>query len=228
MKDNGATSKARCTTSPRETVCALLAQLGFPAGTLDDARESLARLSDFRDRRVPPTSLSAQEGKSFTLRLAARDGRTPGWIVVTQEDGSCSRIALRENAAPVTWRGLDGRRCDGVEARLPPMPAGRHHLSLESGEVCALTVAPPGCFLPHDARREFGLSAQLYSVRRDGDQGIGDFSTLGELARAGAKAGAALIAINPLHALVSAGSHARQSVLSVRPAFSRSALYRCR
>jgi glycogen operon protein len=187
---------------PRETVCALLAQLGFPAGTLSDARESLARLSDFRDRRVPPTSLSAQEGKSFTLRLAPHHGRTPGWIFVAQEDGSCSRIALRgEDATPLTWRGLDGRHCDGVEARLPPLPAGRHHLSLENGEDCALTVAPAGCYLPHDAARAFGLSAQLYSVRRDGDQGIGDFSTLAELARAGAKAGAALIAINPLHAL---------------------------
>ncbi|QGM94073.1 glycogen debranching protein GlgX [Methylocystis rosea] len=186
---------------PRETVCALLAQLGFPAGTLSDARESLARLSDFRDRRTLPASVSAPEGEPFTLRLAARNGRTPGWLVVTQEDGSCSRVALRKNAAPVTWRGLDGRRCDGVEARLPPMPAGRHHFSLDSGESCALTVAPSGCYLPHDARREFGLSAQLYSVRREGDQGIGDFSTLAEFARAGAKAGAALIAINPLHAL---------------------------
>jgi glycogen operon protein len=187
---------------PRETVCALLAQLGFPANTLDDARGSLARLSDFRDRRAMPMSLLAKEGEPYTVRLGAAEGRTPGWIVVTQEDGSCSRIALRgENAGPVTWRGLDGRRCEGVEARLPPLPAGRHRLSLENGDVCALTVAPPGCFLPHDARPEFGLSAQLYSVRRDGDQGIGDFSTLGELARAGAKAGAALIAINPLHAL---------------------------
>ncbi|PPD03280.1 MAG: 4-alpha-glucanotransferase, partial [Methylocystis sp.] len=84
---------------PRETVCALLAQLGFPANTLDDARGSLARLSNFRDRRALPASLSAREGEPFTLRLAARNGRTPGWIVVTQEDGSCSRIALRaENA----------------------------------------------------------------------------------------------------------------------------------
>ncbi|MGJ0454890.1 MAG: glycogen debranching protein GlgX [Methylocystis sp.] len=188
--------------APRETVCALLAQLGFPSGTLDEARESLVRLSDFRDRRALPASLSAKEGETFTLRLAARNGRTPSWIVVTQQDGSCSRVTLRaENAAPVTWRGLDGRRCDGVEARLPPLPAGRHHLSLESGESCALTVAPPGCYLPDDARREFGLSAQLYSVRRERDQGIGDFSTLAELARIGAKAGAALIAINPLHAL---------------------------
>ncbi|MBM3577437.1 MAG: glycogen debranching protein GlgX [Alphaproteobacteria bacterium] len=187
---------------PRETVRALLAQLGFPASTINDARDSLARISDFRDRRALPESCSAKEGEPFTLRLAARDGRIPGWIVVTHEDGAKSRIALRaENAAPTTWQGLDGRRCEGVEARLPPLPAGRHRLSLESGEICALTVAPARCYLPENARREFGLSAQLYSVRRDNDQGIGDFSTLVELARVGAKAGASLIAINPLHAL---------------------------
>jgi glycogen operon protein len=187
---------------PRETVRALLAQLGFPASTINDARDSLARISDFRDRRALPESCSAKEGEPFTLRLAARDGRIPGWIVVTHEDGAKSRIALRaENAAPTTWQGLDGRRCEGVEARLPPLPAGRHRLSLESGEICALIVAPARCYLPENARREFGISAQLYSVRRDNDQGIGDFSTLAELARVGANAGAALIAINPLHAL---------------------------
>ena len=187
---------------PRETISSLLAQLGFPARRLDDARDGLARLSDFRDRRALPESFSAREGEPFTLRLAARNGRTPGWIVVTREDGAESRVPLGvENAAPIAWRGLDGRRCHGVEARLPSLPAGRHRLSLESGEVCALTVAPARCHLPENARREFGLSAQLYSVRRDGDQGIGDFSTLVELARVGANAGAALIAINPLHAL---------------------------
>ena len=187
---------------PRETISALLAQLGFPASTINDARDSLARISDFRDRRAPPTSLSAIEGEPVMLRLAARNGRTPGWIIATHEDGSESRIALRaENAAPTTWRGLDGRRCEGVKARLPPLPAGRHRLSLESGEVCALTVAPARCYLPEDTRREFGLSAQLYALRRDGDQGIGDFSTLLELGRIGATAGASLIAINPLHAL---------------------------
>ncbi|MGD9544452.1 MAG: glycogen debranching protein GlgX [Methylocystis sp.] len=188
--------------TPRETICALLAQLGFPAGALDVARDSLARLSDFRDRQVLPAHFSTREDAPFTLRLAAGDARRPRWIVVTREDGSQSRIPLRaENAASITWRGLDGRRCDGVEARLPPLPAGRHRLSLDSGEVCALAVAPANCFLPDGARRQFGLSAQLYSLRRAGDQGIGDFSSLAELARVGAKAGAALVAINPLHAL---------------------------
>ena len=49
--------------------------------------------------------------------------------------------------------------------------------------------------------RAAGLSAQLYSLRRDGDQGIGDFTTLAELAEAAGRAGYATLGINPLHAL---------------------------
>ena len=45
------------------------------------------------------------------------------------------------------------------------------------------------------------MSAQLYSLRRDGDQGIGDFTTLAELAEAAGRAGYATLGINPLHAL---------------------------
>lgn len=46
-----------------------------------------------------------------------------------------------------------------------------------------------------------GIAAQLYAVRRTGDQGIGDFTALGELAELAADAGAATVGLNPLHAL---------------------------
>jgi glycogen operon protein len=49
--------------------------------------------------------------------------------------------------------------------------------------------------------RRFGLAAHLYALRRRGDQGIGDFTTLGEAGAATAKAGGAVVALNPLHAL---------------------------
>ncbi|MDQ0394584.1 glycogen debranching protein GlgX [Labrys monachus] len=49
--------------------------------------------------------------------------------------------------------------------------------------------------------RRFGLSAQLYTLRRPGDQGVGDFTTLAELARAAAAKGAGVLALNPFHAL---------------------------
>ena len=48
----------------------LLARLGLPAETLDEARDSLARLADERDRRALPASLAAREGETVTLRLS--------------------------------------------------------------------------------------------------------------------------------------------------------------
>ena len=63
---------------------------------------------------------------------------------------------------------------------LPPLPTGRHQLEVD-GVACALTIAPPEAYRAEAARRpRFGVSAQLYALRRrQGDQGIGDFTTLG-------------------------------------------------
>src|SRR5206468_284115 len=49
-------------------------------------------------------------------------------------------------------------------------------------------------------RRAWGLSAQIYSLRRGGDQGIGDFTTLGLLGEGLAARGGAILGFNPLHA----------------------------
>ena len=52
-----------------------------------------------------------------------------------------------------------------------------------------------------DGQRRFGIAAHLYSLRSPGDQGIGDFSTLRRFAASSAATGAALLGLNPLHAL---------------------------
>ena len=60
------------------------------------------------------------------------------------------------------------------------------------------------CFLPSELRdggRRFGLAAHLYALKRTGDQGIGDFTTLARVAAATARAGGCTVGINPLHAL---------------------------
>src|SRR6185436_18010639 len=49
--------------------------------------------------------------------------------------------------------------------------------------------------------RRFGLAAHVYALKRSGDQGIGDFTTLAEIGAATARAGGAVVGINPLHAL---------------------------
>lgn len=186
---------------PRETIAALLAAFGLPARTLHEARGGLAHLARTRERRALPASLVAREGEPAPLRLVAADGRTPTRLILLREDGSEERVALRA-LAPCSWRGADGRMIEGARAILPPLPMGRHLLRLEDGSApCRLVVAPSACHLPDDAPRVFGFSAQLYSLRRAGDQGVGDFSTLAQLARTSAGEGASLLAINPLHAL---------------------------
>jgi len=55
------------------------------------------------------------------------------------------------------------------------------------------------CFLP--PRKLWGLAAQLYSLRRRDDAGIGDLESLRLLSEWSAAAGAAFVLVSPLHAL---------------------------
>ncbi|KAI94771.1 glycogen debranching enzyme [Rhodomicrobium udaipurense JA643] len=190
---------------PDDTKRALLSDMGFPAETSGEARASLGRLADERVRRKLPFSLVAREGEAATLRIATDDHRAPRWLIVGREDGGEDAVAL-EVAASETITAPDGRRIDTIRASLPSLAPGRYTLRLEthSDAACRLTVAPRRCYLPErlrDGGKATGLAAQLYSLRRDGDQGIGDFTTLGRIAGDTAHAGYATLGLNPLHAL---------------------------
>lgn len=100
--------------------------------------------------------------------------------------------------------------CAGFESDgriwLPPVDQiGYHRLEI-GGQQLTLAIAPNCGFTLRELgdRRRFGLSAQLYGLRRAEDFGIGDFAALGELARAAATRGVDAIAISPTHALFSA------------------------
>ncbi len=197
-------------TVPAATKQALLADMGFAAGSNAEVRESLSRLADRENRRSLPATLAAYEGQPIVLRMALGDRRLPAALTVEREDGSSEPIPLDPSALEFeSVTALDGRRVDTVLAKLPLQPFGRHRIFCDRTPeaVCNLTVAPRRCFLPDahspDGRRRFGIAAQLYSLCRSGDQGVGDFTTLGELAEMAAAAGAATIGINPLHALFS-------------------------
>src|SRR5499427_6853708 len=114
--------------------------------------------------------------------------------------------------------GLEPAQIVGAEDPLPklrlPLPAGLplgyHRLQLEAGNISArinLIIAPDRCYLPAElgtGARSWGLSCQLYGLRSGHNWGIGDFSDLATLARAAGKYGAAVVGINPLHALFAA------------------------
>ena len=177
----------------------------------DDDTRALARLAgievEWTDARGLPRTVAPDVLRRVLKALGpvARAGAAP---LVTCERGQAVVMAgvsgryrlIHENGTiheGVADAQGDGRiRIAGID-----MP-GYHRLQMDAREV-VLAVAPPRCWTVLDAtggKRAWGLTAQLYALRRSGDGAIGDFPALGHLARSAGAAGAAAIAISPVHA----------------------------
>jgi 4-alpha-glucanotransferase len=100
----------------------------------------------------------------------------------------------------------DGTRRDlrlRTAQSLPPLEIGYHKLRFGEREL-VLAVAPSRCLTIADlaaGHRLWGLAAQIYSLRRPGDGGIGDTTAVAELASLAAKFGAHAVALSPMHSL---------------------------
>lgn len=201
-----------------DTKQALLAAMGLDARTTWQARSSLYRFGETRDRRLLPEAITACEGDAIHIRMALSSAT--GALVLRREDGSQQVFPLAGTAFETCQiEGRDGRTIAGLRITLPARQMGRYVVWLDTQPdmTCHLTVAPRRCHLPPslaEGKRLFGLSAQLYGLRdTNGDSGIGSFSTLGAFAKQAAAAGAAVVGINPIHALF-AGNRERASPYS--------------
>ncbi|HLG46840.1 MAG TPA: 4-alpha-glucanotransferase [Reyranella sp.] len=103
---------------------------------------------------------------------------------------------------------LEGEAARPVTIYTSVLPAidrpGYHTLRFGRYEV-TLAVAPPRCFTVGDVapgERLWGLAAQIYSLRRPGDLGIGDTTAVAMLARSAAGYGADALALSPAHSLL--------------------------
>ncbi len=171
-----------------ETLHAVLAALGLP----DDAREAHAALHAVEDHLPPLLTMTVGPNG------AAIPGSTPGHRYVLEIEGG-DRI---EGRLEQGWGG---------EARLPAVSTpGYHRLTLDGGHA-TIAAAPPRCVTLNDLGAEthrgaaaWALAAQIYSLRRAGDDGIGDFGSVAALARAAGKRGATALAVSPAHALFAA------------------------
>ena len=167
----------------------VLEGLGHPAA--DDAAiaESIKALDEAHDAKHLPPLLTCEVGKPLALRTyftAQAQGR------VVLEDGTERALQLDDQAS------LPG-----------DLPIGYHQVSVDDQHF-TLAVAPAQCYnlaegQQHANPRCWGLSAQLYSLRRAGDGGYGDCMALEQLARSAAERGADALAISPMHALSTAG-----------------------
>ena len=182
---------------------ALLDAMRLPARTQRQARESLARLVETTSARKIPASLTLAFDKPRLVPLRSNQrepGRRLGFRVMLEGGGHIEGIAANSDGVA---RDLPGdRRILESALELPELPMGRHRLEI-SGVSSVLTIAPPECFSPRAVwRRRFGISAQLYALRRGtGDEGIGDFAALALAGEAAGAANAAYLGVSPLHAL---------------------------
>jgi 4-alpha-glucanotransferase len=165
---------------------AVLAAIGFPAGSESEIRDSLAALRAETAQDVTPPLVTATVGEP--IFLPGMSGR----FRLTLETGEKSE-------------GISAARPGGIV--LPPVAEpGYHRLEL-GGRTTILAVAPAHAYRLEDVaqgEKLWGLAVQLYALRRDHDGGIGDFSALAEFCTCAAQCGADAIAISPAHALFTA------------------------
>ncbi len=188
---------------PDSTLHGVLAALGVPSQGAPEMQRALheSRLAPWR--RVLPAVVVVREGQETHVNVHVPHGSHVR-VGIVAEDGSRHEAPQRDNwDDPVDVDGvLTGRATFAVPDHLP---LGWHTLMADSaGTVteCPLVVTPrrlrtTGALAD---RRNWGLTAQLYSVRSSRSWGIGDFADLADLATLSAADGAGFVLVNPLHA----------------------------
>lgn len=135
------------------------------------------------------------------------------WSLTTEHGGThCDRVEGPGLSVEET-RTIQGRRFVRVAVEFPSdLPLGYYSMAAHakggrtSMEVAyRLIVAPERCYIPDQLQqgvRWWGVALQLYSLRSHHNWGVGDFRDLGAVVDwAGTRLGAAVIGLNPLHAL---------------------------
>ncbi|MGE8497479.1 MAG: 4-alpha-glucanotransferase [Pseudomonas sp.] len=163
----------------------LLEALGYPAQSPEQMRASLSALAQQRNETPPDALLIQDLGQPLPLPDCAAD----------------TLYELTDEQGHVSSGRLDGH------ARLPALPQpGYYQLEILDRQY-RVAVAPPACPSVEELcgkRRVWGLTAQLYGLRRPDDGGLGDTRALAELARHAANQGADALSLSPVHALFGA------------------------
>jgi 4-alpha-glucanotransferase len=203
-----------------ETRRAILAAMGFNSSSRTELVEELTAW-DNRPwlQHCEPVHIMrlGQHPGSWSLHIPCESSddslvRVRWWLCA--ESGE--RCHEREEGPGLTvqeTRVIEGRRFIRVTFAFPPdLPLGYYDAKagVQGGNADVETkfrviVAPDRCHVPDFFRRGtrlWGIALQLYSLRSDRNWGVGDFQDLAAIVEwAGKQLGAAVIGLNPLHAL---------------------------
>ncbi|MBM9475217.1 4-alpha-glucanotransferase [Nakamurella flavida] len=188
-----------------DTVTAVLAALDVPAGSEQEAQDSLAALHRAHWTRTLPAFLVGRQGHSVTCWVHVTHGDAVDIRVDLEDGGRRDDLVQLENWTPPEH--VDGRDIGEASFALPAdLPLGYHTVRVWSGgQEASTTVVITPAFLGFPARtgdrRTWGVATQLYSVRSAQSWGVGDLTDLTDLAVwAGSGHGAGYVLVNPLHA----------------------------
>jgi 4-alpha-glucanotransferase len=180
--------------------------------------------ADGRDQRVTPDVLRAvlnglglnaesdAEIEHSLEKLEAGDGASSLPPLLTVDQGAA--LELGQYFEPSTRYSLkleDGPDHDGAlddQARLAGIDVpGYHRLEIAERQI-TLAVAPQACPSAEEVAgpNAWGLTVQLYGLRRPGDGGLGDTLALEAMARNAAAHGADALGISPVHAMFTGNS----------------------
>lgn len=172
-----------------DTLRHILDALGLPSASRGDLLASRRQLGRRSSLATLPPLVTATAGRPTRLDVGASEPYRGQLILAS---GSTSDVSLR----PARGR-----------LRLPAIAEPGYHRLLIQDRDIVVAVAPSRCHSIDDAvpdARLWGIAAQVYSLRRNGDGGIGDAAGIIALAEAAGTRGADALALSPLHALFTA------------------------
>jgi 4-alpha-glucanotransferase len=212
-----------------EVMRALLAAQGFHAGTPQDIERQLAEREAAAWREpLEAAYVVREDADHIPLNIAAKHGADPFQLEIQWENGERTRQSFR---AP-ELQTLETRNVAGQEwiaKRLPlpkPLRLGYHRIRVllvrepepETFAEARFTVCPRQAKAVE--ARMAGLALSLYGLRSHRNWGCGDFTDLRALIDAFVPAGAAFLALNPLHAI------ANRQPYNTSPYLPQSAFFR--
>ncbi|MBT8140635.1 MAG: 4-alpha-glucanotransferase [Gammaproteobacteria bacterium] len=153
---------------------------------------------------------AAGDNVHFEVRLpdTLRE-RAVRWILTSEQGDLQSGTAAISELNEIGEYRIEDTRYAAYAVPVGVVSAGYYILSVAVDDATAestLAVCPAACYKPcaleaePAAKRSWGISCHLYTLRSETNWGIGDFADLKALTRYSADAGIDFLLLNPLHA----------------------------
>lgn len=206
---------------PDESLRDLLGLMGIPAHTPQQVRESVGwSKANQWTKCVEETFVIPQSKLSSGWTLQMFLGSDPPssihitWTLLGEKKFRSTHQARGTSLNILARRKIKGHQYLRVTLPFPRhLPLGYYALqwsirspSFRAQDTSRVIVTPDRAYYPasyKSGRGLWGLTVQLYGVRSKRNWGIGDFGDLNDLIHwAGKELGAAMVGVNPLHALL--------------------------